>query len=102
MHLGHPDAVFLAIREALRMAQEGDDELLHATLRASVSRQLLVQGRYEESEVGNSAGFDGVGPAKAVHGYAEPGHGYANAEHGYTEPGHAETARTPRVCPVFT
>ncbi|HEV8559037.1 MAG TPA: helix-turn-helix transcriptional regulator [Actinophytocola sp.] len=50
VHLGHPDAAFLAIREALRMAEEGDDELLHATLRASVSWQLLVQGRYEESE----------------------------------------------------
>jgi hypothetical protein len=50
VHLGHADAAFLAIREALRVAQEGDDELLHAAFRMSVSWQLLVQGRYEESE----------------------------------------------------
>jgi transcriptional regulator with XRE-family HTH domain len=50
VHLGQPDAAFLAIREALRAAREGDDELLSASMRVSVSWQLLVQGRYEESE----------------------------------------------------
>jgi tetratricopeptide (TPR) repeat protein len=48
--LGHPDAAFLAIREALRVAREGDDPLLYAAVRVSVSWQLLMQGRYEESE----------------------------------------------------
>src|ERR1043165_7350298 len=46
VHLGHQDAAWLAIREGLRAAQEGDDELLYAALRGSVSWQLLVQGRY--------------------------------------------------------
>jgi transcriptional regulator with XRE-family HTH domain len=50
IHLGHQDAAFLAIREALRAASNSDDELLDAALRISVAWQLLVQGRYEESE----------------------------------------------------
>lgn len=50
VHLGQQDAAFLAIREALRAARETDDHLLYAALRASVSWQLLVQGRYDESE----------------------------------------------------
>lgn len=50
VHLGQQDAGFLAIREGLRAAREADDELLYAAMRASVSWQLLVQGRYEESE----------------------------------------------------
>lgn len=50
VHLGQPDAAWLAIREALRAARNSDDELLDAALRISVSWQLLVQGRYTESE----------------------------------------------------
>jgi hypothetical protein len=50
VHLGQPDAAFLAIREALRAARDGDDALLDAALRVSVSWQLLVQGRYDEGE----------------------------------------------------
>jgi transcriptional regulator with XRE-family HTH domain len=50
VHLGHQDAAFLAIREALRAAHESDDPLLYAAMRVSVAWQLLVQGRYEESE----------------------------------------------------
>ncbi|OLF15413.1 helix-turn-helix domain-containing protein [Actinophytocola xanthii] len=50
VHLGHPDAAFLAIREALRAAEGGGDPMLDSALRMSVSWQLLVQGRYEESE----------------------------------------------------
>lgn len=50
VHLGQQDAAFLAIREALRVARESDHPLLYAAMRVSVSWQLLVQGRYEESE----------------------------------------------------
>lgn len=49
-HLGHSDAAFLAIREGLRAAKDGDDPLLYSALRVSVAWQLLVQGRYDESE----------------------------------------------------
>jgi transcriptional regulator with XRE-family HTH domain len=66
VHLGHPDAAFLAIREALRIARQGDDELLHAAIRVSVSWQLLVQGRYEEAErvaVVAASGIEPVGDA---------------------------------------
>lgn len=50
VHLGQEDAAFLAVREALRVAQESDDELLAAALRVSVSWQLLVSGRFDEAE----------------------------------------------------
>ncbi|GAB3476961.1 helix-turn-helix domain-containing protein [Amycolatopsis cihanbeyliensis] len=50
VHLGHQDAAFLAVREALRAARETDDVLLYAAMRVSVAWQLLVQGRYTESE----------------------------------------------------
>ncbi|HET9141105.1 helix-turn-helix transcriptional regulator [Actinophytocola sp.] len=50
VHLGHQDAGFLAVREALRAALDSDDALLFAAMRVSVAWQLLVQGRYEESE----------------------------------------------------
>lgn len=50
VHLGHQDAAFLAIREALRAAEDSDDPLLACALRVSVSWQMLVQGRYGESE----------------------------------------------------
>ncbi|WP_328389957.1 helix-turn-helix domain-containing protein [Nocardia sp. NBC_00416] len=49
VHLGQSDPAFAAIRSALTAAERGNDSLLAATLRGSVSWQLLVQGRYEES-----------------------------------------------------
>lgn len=49
-HLGQPDAAYIAIRDALPQAQRGTDPLLLATLRGSLGWQLLVQGRYSESE----------------------------------------------------
>ena len=49
VHLGQTDPAFVAIRSALSAAERGNDPLLAATLRGSVSWQLLVQGRYEES-----------------------------------------------------
>ncbi|MEU4804347.1 helix-turn-helix domain-containing protein [Actinosynnema sp. NPDC023587] len=50
VHLGHPDTAWLAIREALIAAKTGNDELLAAAMRVSVSWQLLVAGRYKEAE----------------------------------------------------
>lgn len=49
VHMGQTDAAFLAIRQALDAAEAADDELLHAALRVSVSLQMLVQGRYDDS-----------------------------------------------------
>ncbi|WP_447002439.1 helix-turn-helix domain-containing protein [Saccharothrix isguenensis] len=49
IHLGHQDAAWLAIRQALDAAGRGDDPLLDAVLRGSASWQLLVQGRYGEA-----------------------------------------------------
>lgn len=49
VHLGQADPAFTAIRSALTAAERGNDPLLAATLRGSVSWQLLVQGRYEEA-----------------------------------------------------
>lgn len=50
VHLGHPDAAWLALRQALAAADQGADELLTVALRLSVSWQLLVAGRYREAE----------------------------------------------------
>lgn len=49
VHLGQTDPAFLAIRQALVAAEQGNDPLLLATIRGSVAWQLLVQGRYDES-----------------------------------------------------
>lgn len=49
VHLGHQDAAWLAIRQALDAAGRGGDPLLDAVLRGSASWQLLVQGRYGEA-----------------------------------------------------
>ncbi|MFJ4653920.1 helix-turn-helix domain-containing protein [Nocardia sp. NPDC088792] len=49
VHYGQPDLSSLAIRDALRAAEKGNDELLVAALRGSVSWQLLVSGRFEEA-----------------------------------------------------
>ncbi|WP_410620654.1 helix-turn-helix domain-containing protein [Amycolatopsis sp. cmx-8-4] len=49
VHMGQTDAAFLAIREALVAAKNSDDPLLYAAMRMSVSWQMLVQGRYDDS-----------------------------------------------------
>ncbi|OLF07717.1 transcriptional regulator [Actinophytocola xinjiangensis] len=66
VHLDQPDAAWLAIREAMRAARESNDELLDAALRVSVAWQLLVQGRYDESERVALAAARGVEPAGDV------------------------------------
>ncbi|GAA1239880.1 helix-turn-helix domain-containing protein [Prauserella halophila] len=49
VHLGQTDPAWQAIRLAHEHAEQGGDELLAATVRGSISWQLLVQGRYDES-----------------------------------------------------
>ncbi|HEX3787555.1 MAG TPA: helix-turn-helix transcriptional regulator [Pseudonocardiaceae bacterium] len=50
VHLGQTDAAFLAVREALTAARDGDNAFLSAAVRASVAWQMLVQGRLRDSE----------------------------------------------------
>lgn len=66
VHLGHPDTAWLAIREAIRAADEGTDPLLVAALRMSVSWQLLVAGRYGESEQVAMSAAGSIEPGGAV------------------------------------
>ena len=49
VHLGHPDAAHVALREALRIAQTGSDPLRVAAMRGSLSWLLLTQGRFTEA-----------------------------------------------------
>ena len=49
VHLGYGDIAHLALREALRLAEDGNDELLPAALRCSLAWVLLTQGRFTES-----------------------------------------------------
>ncbi|MEV6072640.1 helix-turn-helix transcriptional regulator [Nocardia sp. NPDC052001] len=49
VHFGQQDLASIAIRNALDAAEKGNDELLVAALRGSVSWQLLVSGRHEEA-----------------------------------------------------
>lgn len=49
VHLGHPDAAHLALREGLRLAKPGSNPLRAAALRGSVAWLLLTQGRFTES-----------------------------------------------------
>ncbi|WP_245776110.1 helix-turn-helix domain-containing protein [Saccharopolyspora flava] len=48
--LRQPDAAFIAIRHAVDAADQSGDPLLAATLRGSLSWQLMVAGRFVESE----------------------------------------------------
>jgi transcriptional regulator with XRE-family HTH domain len=49
VHLGYGDVAHLALREAIRLAGDGNDELLAAALRCSMAWLLLTQGRFVES-----------------------------------------------------
>ncbi len=50
IHHLQPDAAFLAVRRAVDLAEGVDDPLLVATLKGSVSWQLMVGGRFGEAE----------------------------------------------------
>lgn len=49
-HLRHPDAGFMAARRAVDFADSGDDALLSAALKGSVTWQLMEGGRFAEAE----------------------------------------------------
>jgi transcriptional regulator with XRE-family HTH domain len=49
-HLLQPDAAFMAVRRAVDLANNGDDALLAAALKGSLSWQLMVGGRFIEAE----------------------------------------------------
>jgi len=49
-HLLQPDAAFMAVRRAVDLAGSGDDALLAAALKGSLSWQLMVSGRFAEAE----------------------------------------------------
>lgn len=49
-HLLQPDAAFMAVRRAVDLASSGDDALLAAALKGSLSWQLMVSGRFAEAE----------------------------------------------------
>lgn len=49
-HLLQPDAAFMAVRRAVDLAGRGDDALLSAALKGSLSWQLMVSGRFVEAE----------------------------------------------------
>ncbi len=49
-HLRHPDAGFMAARRAVDFATNGDDALLAAALKGSVTWQLMEGGRFNDAE----------------------------------------------------
>lgn len=49
-HLLEPDAAFMTVRRAVQLAETGNDPLLTAALKGSVSWQLMVGGRFAEAE----------------------------------------------------
>ncbi len=49
-HLRQPDAGFMAVRRALDLATHGDDALLAAALKGSLSWQLMQGGRFLDTE----------------------------------------------------
>jgi transcriptional regulator with XRE-family HTH domain len=49
VHLGQPDAAWLALQHARDAADRGSDPLRAASLRGTVSWLLLTQGRYDEA-----------------------------------------------------
>lgn len=69
-HLLEPDAAFMAIRRAVDLAEGAEDPLLAATLRGSVSWQLMVGGRFLEAErlaVRTAEGIEPHGDVAAPH-----------------------------------
>lgn len=66
VHLRQSDAAFLAIRAGIDAAGETNDPLLAATLRGSLSWQLLVSGRHAESEELAVAAAGRIAPTGAV------------------------------------
>lgn len=66
VHLRYSDAAFQAVRQAITHADQADDALLAATLRGSLAWQLLVSGRYRESEALCLSAAEDIEPTGAV------------------------------------
>jgi transcriptional regulator with XRE-family HTH domain len=69
-HLLQPDAAFMAVRRAVELAESADDPLLAATLKGSMSWQLMVSGRFMEGErvaVRTAEGIEPHGDPTAQH-----------------------------------
>lgn len=66
VHFGQPADAWLAILHAIEAARAGDDDLLAAAMRVSVAWQLLVQGRYYESEQVATAAAKSIEPTGDV------------------------------------
>ncbi|MER7014583.1 helix-turn-helix transcriptional regulator [Saccharopolyspora sp. NPDC000359] len=62
MHLRHNDAASAATRWAVRLAAEGDDPWMHATVKGSLAWQLMVAGRYTESMTLTERAADDIEP----------------------------------------
>lgn len=70
VHLGQPDAAWLALERARTAAERGDDPLRAATLLGTVSWLLLTQGRYDEAHplaAQTAAGLEPRGDVPAPH-----------------------------------
>ncbi|MFC0431051.1 helix-turn-helix domain-containing protein [Kutzneria buriramensis] len=63
VHLAQPDLAWMAITESIAAANNGQDALLPAALRISRGWQLLVQGRYRESQAVALAAARTIEPA---------------------------------------
>jgi transcriptional regulator with XRE-family HTH domain len=63
VHLGHIDSAHLALREALALAEHGDDELRPLAFRGTMAWLLLSQGRFVESHKVATAAAAGVAPS---------------------------------------
>lgn len=66
VHLGQPDAAFLALRRGIDLTSRGSDPLRAAALRCSLSWLLLTQGRFQESERLAVVTAEGIEPSGTV------------------------------------
>lgn len=66
VHLRYSDAAFQAVRNAISHADRSDDAFLAATLRGSLAWQLLVSGRFRESESLCLSAASGIEPSGSV------------------------------------
>ncbi len=61
-HLKHTDAAHIATRQAMALAEFGDDPFMAATVRGSLAWQLMVTGRFDESETLSRTSAHGIEP----------------------------------------
>lgn len=66
VHMRQPDAAFISARQALTLAEQGDDEHMAATVRGALAWQLLVAGRYAEAEALSVSAASGIQPGRGA------------------------------------